>query len=62
MEVLVIEQTPTVLGTLKTEYKKTVFSPKNFKLIILLHSGHSPCTYSKEKSCLLIYFAWFTLE
>lgn len=57
MEVIVIEQSPTVLGTLKTEYKKTLFSRKNFKLIILLHSGHSLCTYSKEKSCLLIYFA-----
>lgn len=57
MEIIVIVQTPTVLGTLKTEYKKTLFSQKSFKLIILLHSGHSLCTYSKEKSCLLIYFA-----
>lgn len=62
MEVVVIEQTPTVLQTLQTEYKKTVFSPKSLKLISLLHSGHGLCTYSKEKSCLLIYFAWFNLE
>lgn len=40
-----------------TEYKKTLFSPKSLKLISFLHSRHGLCTYSKEKSCLLIYFA-----
>lgn len=57
MKVAAIEQTPTVSGTLQTEYKKTLFSPKSLKLIRLLHSGHSLCAYSKEKSGLLIYFA-----
>lgn len=48
---------PHCVRELKNRVQKDSVFPKSFKLIIPLHSGHSLRTYSKEKSCLLIYFA-----
>lgn len=62
MEVVVIEQTLTVLGTLQTEYKKTLFSPKSLKLISLLHSGHGLCTYSKILFAYLFCLIQFRID
>lgn len=53
MKVVEIEQTPTVLGTLQTEYRKTLFYPKILKLIRLLRSGHSLCLQQRK-----IWFAY----